>query len=169
MSSTNAINHADPKFMGEIFDYNPDTGILKRKKTGAVAGRKNKPGGHLRTWVLGREVLVHRIAFAIFYGRWPRDQIDHINGNPSDNRISNLREAKNFQNSRNRLAQRNSKTGILGVSWSKAARKFRVQIKANGEIIHIGVFSTVKEAAAARKNAELKYHGEFASSLSRSI
>lgn len=157
-----------PEMLRDIFDYDPNTGVLRRRKNGKiVAGSAVSRWGHLVVRVLGRNMLIHRVAFAIVNGRFPSKCIDHINGNPADNRIANLREASISENGRNRLAQRNSKTGILGVSWNRALKKYQAQIKAPEKHIHLGFFATTEEAAAARKAAEEIYHGEFASHVSR--
>ncbi len=157
-----------PEMLRDIFDYDPNTGVLRRRKNGkVVAGSVVNLWGHLVVRVLGRNMLIHRVAFAIVNGRFPSNAIDHINGNAADNRIANLREASASENGRNRLAQSNSKTGILGVSWNRAIKKYQAQIKAPGKHIHLGFFSTPQEAAAARKTAEAIHHGEFASHISR--
>jgi hypothetical protein len=157
-----------PEILREVFDYNPDTGILRRRKNGkAVAGSVVSPWGHLVVRVLGRNMLIHRVAFAIVNGRFPSKCIDHINGDSSDNRIENLREASVSENGRNTLGKRNSTTGILGVSWSRALKKYQAQIGINSKNIHLGFFGSKEEASAARIAAEVIHHGEFASHISR--
>jgi len=157
-----------PEILREVFDYNPDTGVLRRRKNGkVVTGSVVNPWGHLVVRVLGKNMLIHRVAFSIVNGRFPTKCIDHINGNSADNRIANLREASVSENGRNTLGKRNSTTGILGVSWSRALRKYQAQIGINGRNIHLGFFSSKEEAAKARRAAEVIHHGEFASHISR--
>ena len=89
-------------------------------------------------------------------------QIDHINGDPSDNRRSNLRLCTNQQNAQNRGAQANNKSGYKGVSWHKHSKKWQSQIKANDKVIPLGYFDDPIDAAKTYNEAAIKYHGEFA-------
>lgn len=88
--------------------------------------------------------------------------IDHINGDKSDNRKSNLRICTNSENLRNRGSQSNNTSGYKGVSWSKELKKWRTQICINKKHIHVGLFKDKIEAAKAYNEAAIKYHGEFA-------
>ena len=77
--------------------------------------------------------------------------IDHINGNGLDNRRCNLRSVSQAENQRNRAgANSNSKSGVLGVFWKAANQRWAAQARHDGKIIHIGLFDTIEEAAAAR-------------------
>ena len=107
---------------------------------------------------------MHRIIWAYHYNAIPNNlQIDHIDGNKTNNMIENLRLATQSQNnSNNKRARRNSKSNILGVSWYKASRKWASQIKKNNKKIHLGYFLNQEDAITARKAAELQYFGEFA-------
>jgi hypothetical protein len=87
---------------------------------------------------------------------------DHINGNPLDNRRSNLRPATHAQNMRNRKTHKNNKCGYKGVYWAKAKGKWRVRINFEKRRYHIGEFSDLESAARAYDEAALKFHGEFA-------
>lgn len=157
-----------PEQLREMFDYNPETGLLfwkkrnsKRIHIGDIAGCKSSEGRVL-VGVKGRLYKAHRIAWAIMTGEWPTDQIDHINQNPSDNRWENLREVCKSQNMMN-ISRINSNTsGIKGVGWSKASQKWRAYIRADGTNYHLGVFDKIEDAAKARRKAEEKFFGEFA-------
>jgi len=87
--------------------------------------------------------------------------VDHINHVPQDNRKSNLRVCNEFQNAMNHKPSSRNKTGYSGVHRT-ANGKFRVSITANGKYIYLGQFDNLEDAVRARKNAEEKYHGEFA-------
>lgn len=147
-----------------FFVYDPDTGILRwrvsrlrwppGRECGCPDGR-----GRLRLELRGRSYPVHRICFALFHGRWPNEQIDHINGHRRDNRIVNLREATPSENARNRGPHPN-KAGLKGVTLHKG--RFIARIRAQGRSIHLGCFDTAKEAAAAYDVAALRHHGAFA-------
>lgn len=88
-------------------------------------------------------------------------QVDHINGNPLDNRRSNLRPATNQQNNCNRGTQKNNTSGHKGVSWRQDAQKWRSRIKVNGSMVSLGYFVKFDDAVAAYREAAIKYHGDF--------
>lgn len=93
--------------------------------------------------------------------------VDHINGNPLDNRRSNLRICTHKENSRNTKLAKNNTSGAIGVRWDKTKNKWLARIKVDYKDIHIGRFNNFKDAVKARKDAEIKYFGEFAPSRSR--
>jgi hypothetical protein len=148
------------KLVRSLFDYDPLTGILRRKSTGATGYRRRD--GYLVFNVLGKVQKSHRLIWLMVYRRLPRKprEIDHINGDPSDNRLSNLRIATHGQNLQNAKLQRNNALGIRGVYIFNG--KYRAQIKANRQQIHLGTFSTIDAAIEARRVAVQKLHGEFA-------
>lgn len=100
-----------------------------------------------------RQLKAHRVAWAIIHGYWP-STIDHINGDKTDNRISNLREVTNAENGQNCRRFSNNTTGVAGVSWSAAQHKYRVMIQANGRREYLGAFSSLEDAARVRAKAE---------------
>lgn len=85
-------------------------------------------------------------------------QTDHINNNKLDNRKCNLRTVTNQQNHFNMLAQKNSKSGIRGVSWSEERKKWVAQIIINNKAIGLGRFTDKNEAIKVRNLAEKKYY-----------
>ncbi len=136
-----------------LLTYEPETGLLRHK----VDGHKRKAGdavgrldtkGYVRVRLLGYEFKAHRLAWLLAYGVWPKNEIDHINGCPSDNRISNLRDVTTSVNGHNRTkAMKNNKTGLLGVSMR--GDKYVAQIGVHGARFRIGVFDTPEKAHAA--------------------
>ena len=118
-------------------------------------------GGRLQGRVFNRAYAAHRVAWAIFHGHEPKGQIDHINGDPSDNRIANLREVDASGNQRNRRLDGRNNSGVLGVSQDKRSGTWNARIgDGKGYYLHLGTFPTKAAAVAARKNAEraLGYH-----------
>ena len=87
--------------------------------------------------------------------------IDHVNGDPSDNRLCNLREATKSQNMMNIGKIKSNTSGVRGVGWSKASQKWRAYIRVNKKDIHLGLFESIEDAKKARVEAAIKYHGEF--------
>ena len=130
-------------------------------RAGDQAGAVDARNGYSRIHINGRLYLAHRIAWLYVNGEWPADEIDHIDMNRSNNRISNLREATKGENMRNKRAYSNSKTGVKGVHWHKQHRKYAATINRDGKAKHIGLFATVKDAAAAYETAAIREHGEF--------
>lgn len=119
------------------------------------------PSGKFRAGRAGPQqaaILMHRLIC-----RAARDeQVDHKNGDPLDNRRSNLRVCTKSENLCNRGAQKNNTSGFKGVTWHKLTSKWMAQISVRSRHIHLGLFSTARAAGRAYKIAARKYHGEFA-------
>ena len=152
----------------EVFLMSPDTGLVtwsaspaRCVKIGSIVGVK-RPTGHLFVQIDGKTIALHRIVWAMYYGSWPNGMIDHINRNPKDNRICNLRLASKSQNAANiSKLYANNKTGRKGVSFHKLTNKYRASISFNGKWHHIGLFETPELAHNAYILASLKYNGEY--------
>lgn len=99
----------------------------------------------------------HRIAWSIHFGSTPKDQIDHIDGDRINNRISNLREVTNRQNSMSSARGKNNTTGYTGVSLDKRRGKYRSYIKVNGRQIVLGYYDCPEAAHLAYIEAKRKY------------
>ena len=101
--------------------------------------------------------LLHRIIMGE-----PEDMfVDHIDHNPLNNCRNNLRICTIQQNQMNLSKRKDNKSGIIGVSWDKAREKWVAQIRLNNKHIHLGRFDNFEEACKARKDAEIKYYGEY--------
>lgn len=107
--------------------------------------------------ILGRMYRAHRIVFLIQTGKWPPEQLDHVNGIRTDNRFSNLSAVSNAENGRNRKRQRNNTSGVTGVTWNRKEQVWYAQIKILGDQKYLGHFDTIEAAAAARKLANANY------------
>lgn len=160
-------NLPEISLLREYFDYNPESGALTWVKSrGRTAVGTKVSGldarGYFRIGFHKQRFFAHRVAFALYYGRWPTNEIDHIDGNRGNNRISNLREATHAENMRNRTIHSTNVSGISGVSWHKARRKWRAQIGGTKDRKHLGLFDNLADAAEARRQAEQEYYGNFA-------
>lgn len=111
----------------------------------ATDGRGYKSGR-----IFDRTYPAHRVAWAAVYGVWP-NVIDHINGDRTDNRMSNLRNVTKADNSRNR----SSFGKPLGVSYDASRGLWRARAMMNYRDIHIGYFQTEAQAIAARTDASI--------------
>ena len=130
--------------------------MIKKKAAGTLLH-----SGYLGICIGPKRWQAHRIAWALHYGAWPKDQIDHINGVKTDNRICNLREATNAQNGKNLKLSKANKTGIAGVCWSERYQNYRAYIKVDHKQKYLGTFKTIESAAKARHDAEEQYFGEW--------
>lgn len=104
--------------------------------------------------------FAHRIAHLFMTGKWPEDQIDHIDGNPLNNSWLNLRQATQSENMRNRAGF--GKSGYKGVCYISKTRKWRAQIHIAGKQCYLGSFETAELAGAAYIERASEVHGDFA-------
>lgn len=132
-------------------------GIWNARYANTEAFTSYDTNGYFRGKILGKAYASHRVVWTIYYGEWPKDQIDHINGIRDDNRIVNLRVVSNSENSRNIKIPATNTSGKIGVSWKKPNKKWQAQIKVNGSIIYLGLFADKRDAVEARKAAEIKH------------
>jgi hypothetical protein len=142
------------------FHYNPETGLFTRliSNNGKHKAGGINSGGYIHIKIMGQMFKAHRLAFLYMNGEFPKNQVDHINGVPSDNRWVNLREATFSQNMHNSKSRRND--GMKGVFASR--RRWGAQIQINKVRVYLGHFLTKEDAHAAYCEAAMEYHGEFA-------
>lgn len=140
-----------------LLHYDMETGVFTRMvrtsnriKVGDIAGSINVDG-YLLIMLHGIRHQAHRLAWLYVYGVWPTNDIDHADGNKTNNRISNLRDSTNSENHQNRRMAK-------GYSFCKAAGKWMATIKVDGKCHYLGVFSAESEARAAYLAAKKIYH-----------
>lgn len=135
-----------------------DTGVLRwRERRGSrnpdiEAGHTDNKG-YRCVGLLGGRYYVHRVIWLLCYKEWPNKLIDHIDGNPLNNRIENLRLATYSQNTSNRR-------GVTGITLHPCGR-FQAQIKTAGKSIYLGLYPTEALAVAAYREASERIHGEY--------
>lgn len=152
--------------------YDPDTGqwtwlISKRSFAGKVrpgAQAGTTKDGYIHIIFEQRSYRAHRLAWFVIHGIFPPKgfEIDHINGNRSDNRISNLRLVTRSQNNMNGTLSRRNKSGYRGVS-RHVDGKWDARITKDGQVHLLGLFPTAEAAAGARHDAELRLFGRYSS------
>lgn len=148
-----------------LLRYEPDTGRLFWKARGnpqfdgQFAGREAftcRSRVHRQGRIFERAYLAHRIIWKMVYGTEP-ETLDHINGDGGDNRLCNLREVTQLENSRNSRRSRASTTGITGVSFVRRVSRWRAYITVGNVQHHLGYFTEIADAVAARKAAEVQH------------
>lgn len=154
----------------KYLSYDSTTGIFKWHKSGT--GRKPnlsagciEPNGYISLILFYNKFMAHRLAWLYVYGKFPKKFIDHVDGNPSNNAIVNLREASRSENAMNMRPFKNSTSKFKGVSWSNKFNKWIACIVRNKERYFLGVFDSELEAAKVYKKKEIELFGEFAFSL----
>jgi len=134
--------------------------ISKKTKVGDVAGRIGKRGYKYLNFY-GKKYYVHRVIWLMHYGTLPKI-LDHIDGNPLNNRIENLRERTDSQNLCNSKIKSNNTSGVKGVYWHKLKQKWTARIGFNKKEYHMGYFNEKEDAINAVLEARPKIHKEFA-------
>lgn len=163
-----------PQFINAIVRYDAETGKLFWKARSDLSGwlrrrwnahRAGKEAftsptthGYLAGSIGGSPLLAHRVAWACHYGEWPNGQVDHINHDKTDNRITNLRAVTQTENARNVPCIRSNKSGVTGVCRHKD--RWQAGITVNGKFEYIGRYVSLEAAAVARKarEQELGFH-----------
>jgi hypothetical protein len=153
----------------DVLDYEAGSGVFRwkkqlaaRGKVGTVAGNVADATGRRTIRIDGELYLEHRLVWLYVHGRWPVDQIDHVDGNAGNNRLNNLREATNQQNNFNKGLPKNNTSGIKGVSWDTARQKWTARIRIHGKVKCLGRYASKDAAAYAYRAVAERYHGEFA-------
>ena len=146
----------------ELLHYDPETGVFKWKDTfgwkakqGTIAGGING-SGYIYIRLKRKKYRAHRLAWLYTYGKFPEDQIDHINRDKTDNRLVNLRAVSGKENSRNQFIPTNNTSGHIGVSWHTKNNRWRVSVSK----VYYGSFECKSDAIAKAKKVykELGYH-----------
>lgn len=152
--------------LSAIVDYNVDTGIFTNKvgtrnrRLGATAGGL-RPDGYIAISIDSVRYLAHRLAWFYVHKTWPKDLIDHIDGNKSNNCISNLREATHSTNAQNTGVVSDNSTGFRGVTYDTSRGKYLARICINGIEKNLGRFTTAEEASIVYTAAAKQHFGEF--------
>lgn len=150
-------------------NYDPLTGIFTRLvsnhhrvKIGDIAGSLSKINGYHAIRVFSQMYKAHRLAWLYVYGKFPENDIDHINRIRHDNRICNLREATRSQNCMNKCVRSDSSSGIKGVHFEKSSNKYKVSVTTiNSKQKNIGRFLNLEDAKLAYNTYNKIHHGEF--------
>jgi hypothetical protein len=152
----------------ELFELDREKGQLRRRITinsraraGDVAGTLGS-NGRQQVRIAGRSYIISRLIYAIDRGEWPFGEVDHRDRNKSNDRPENLRETTRSENEFNKKPGKLNTSGVIGVSWHKAAQKWLAHIAIDGRPKHLGYFTDIDTATLAVDLARLIHHGDFA-------
>lgn len=151
-----------PELVRELVNYDPETGVFTLRSSpkahcvGNILGAVDAKG-YVRFNIQKISVAAHRVAWVHQYGYWPRDQIEHVNGVRSDNRIANLRECTNAENRQNIKREGYGVSGHVGVHRGYGG-KWVASIGLAGKRVYLGIYDNVDDAIAAYKAAKVGTH-----------
>lgn len=171
-----------PEVLRQLLRYEPETGRLFWKErpvsmfpgtitrtpehsckqwnsryAGSLALYSINSDGYRAGAIFGIKVRAHRVVWAVTHGEWPGGDIDHINGDRSDNRITNLRDVPRMMNSQNCRMSSNNTSGVNGVHFSTSKQRWVAQVGVGMGRKHLGTFLTMGEAVLARQTADDSY------------
>jgi len=155
--------------LSRLLSYDVKSGIFNwkikmsnyRGQPGDVAG-SIQMDGYVHIMISGKAYKAHRLAWQYYYGEFPDGEIDHINGERGDNRISNLRVCTRAQNGANLRTPKNNSSGYKGVCWNKRAGKWRARISQNDKRKFLGYYDSAEIAAIVYDITALELFGKFA-------
>lgn len=158
-----------------LIKYDPETGILTwlprplwmfkterecvlwHKRFSGKEALKYATNGYKAGKIHGHRLLAHRVAWLLHYGKWPDKNIDHLNGDRSDNKIQNLRDVDAGVNQRNRKMSSRNTSGFTGVKRCKKTRAWIAFIRVNGKNKILGRYNFKEDAIRSRERANTKY------------
>lgn len=154
------------EYLVKKFDYDSITGEFTFKecshkhRIGTRAGCIHHSGYRFIN-LFGKGYAEHRLAWIYMFGKIPTEMIDHIDGNKSNNCISNLRCATRSNNTANATLRKDSTSGVKGVNWHTVTGKWMCRVQSNKLRIILGYFDTIEAAELAAKNYRESVHKEF--------
>ena len=157
--------YPDVERLREYLDYNPLSGKLHWRK---AKGYKILPGmevggvntiGYVQMGFDGMKLLAHRVIWLMVYGELIPD-IDHKDGDKSNNRIDNLRSATRVQQNGNSTLAKHNTSGHKGVSFRKDRKKWRAFISINDKFVHLGYFDNQSDAIKRYSEAAIEHFGQ---------
>lgn len=160
------ISKDDVAILKRWLDLDCENGVLRWKEKiakkvvlGSIAGSERK-AGYKCFQLMKRRFLTHRAIYAMVHGECV-GEIDHINGDPTDNRPENLRQVTRSQQNMNKSPSRKNKHGVPGVCYYPRVNMYNARVRVDGKRISLGYFKSLEEAHQAYLAGVAKYHGEY--------
>jgi hypothetical protein len=161
-------HHFSAEYLHRKFTYDPATGEFrwvsdcnyKKYFAGDSAGWVDDCG-YLKLKIEGLDYFAHVIAFCMMTGEWPKDQVDHRDGEPGNLIWKNIRPATIAQNAKNKGLAKSNTSGTTGVNYSVRQGKWVVRIGVDGNRLSLGCFDNYDEARSVRLSAQKKFYGDF--------
>lgn len=172
------MDRPKPELLRKMLRHDPETGKLFWKKRTAEMFKNPdwvSAGTRLETWnakftdkeafispngrgyfqgvILGKRYSSHMVVWAMVHGEWPEQEMDHINGIKTDNRLVNLRLVSRSENQQNGPMRKNNTSGVMGVLWVPSRNKWRANIGTK----YLGLFTEKSDATIKRKAAEIEH------------
>lgn len=155
-------NYPTKEQLHQLFEYKDGELYWKKRNQNKAGSLRNDGRKHIT--INYKIYKLHRIIFLWHHGYLPKE-IDHIDGNPLNNRIENLREATRYQNLMNKKKTKQNTSGCKNVSWNKSAKKWLVSMQVNGKRKYLGIYDDLELADLVATEARDKFHGNFANHL----
>jgi len=161
------LQEINKELLNQLFNYCDGSlywkvSPAKRINVGDVAGTINEStGGYRVIKILSKQYLAHRLIFFMFNNYWP-DEVDHIDGDITNNRIENLRASTKAQNQWNSKIRKDNTSGVKGVHWSKRKNMWSVRVWKNKKTHYLGYYTDLSDAEKVVKAFRVKCHGEYA-------
>lgn len=149
----------DPKRIEQCVSYCPDSGRLAWT-TGQFAGKTisgTNTKGYIQLQIDGITLLGHRVCYCLMTGSMPPMDIDHIDGDKTNNTWSNLRLVNNSDNHKNMKIFKTNSSGVAGVAWNPIKNRWDSYITSRNRRFYLGRFKNFFDAVCARKAAEIKH------------
>lgn len=157
------MTHLTQERLRILVNYCEQTGVFRWSESahkpliGKIAGNPNS-NGYIKFSIGGRTYMAHRLAWLYVYGKWPTNTIDHMDGDRTNNRISNLRDVTQLVNRQNVRRTVSGKDSPLGVTLHKKSQRWQAQIRVHGKSVYLGLFDCKNEAHNAYLAAKRAFH-----------
>ena len=143
---------------GALYWRNPSN--PKKTQAGTVAGTRCA-AGYIHIQHQRKIYKAHRLIFLMHNGYMP-SVLDHIDGDKTNDRVENLREATHRQNASNAARRVDNQSGVKNVCWHKRIKKWGVSLSVNRQLHHFGYYDDLEFASLVAYEARTKHHGDFA-------